>query len=264
VSSLRLDKVPSETTEFIWDPYFPIGEMALIEGASGRGKTLFILKIIALLSRGDPLPGDSTKRLPLSSLIFTTENHPNRALRPQLEAMGANLKKVRLYRYSNELEKEGIPFLHRVIRRARPHLIFFDPILQYLDAGLDINSASKVRNSLWQLAEIFDERECAMVLLRHTAKGEKPMQEQGAGSAQWDAVVRSTSRIAKAPMEATPTIFPVAICATRLARRARCPDTWVIAATMPFSSPSMRLSSVLVFNDSNYLWHLQTFNRLLI
>lgn len=51
------------------------------------------------------------------------------------------------------------------------------------------------------------------------------------------------------PMVAAPVILPVAICATRRARRARRPDTWVIAAIMPFRSCSICRSCFFVLTQ---------------
>lgn len=79
-----------------------------------------------------------------------------------------------------------------------------------------------------------------------------------------DAVPTAEMNISIPPMDATPTIFPAAICATRLARRARRPDTWVIAAMMPFRSRSMHLSFFLVVNASIGLWLLQAYAQPLI
>lgn len=51
------------------------------------------------------------------------------------------------------------------------------------------------------------------------------------------------------PILAAPVILPVAICATRRARRVRRPDTWVIAAMMPFRSRSMCRRCFFVFTQ---------------
>lgn len=64
-----------------------------------------------------------------------------------------------------------------------------------------------------------------------------------------EAEPKAEMNISIPPIVAMPVILPVAIWATRRARRARSPDTWVIAAMMPFRSRSMCRSCFLVFTQ---------------
>lgn len=54
------------------------------------------------------------------------------------------------------------------------------------------------------------------------------------------------------PIVAAPVILPVTICATRRARRARRPDTWVIAAMRPFRSRSICRNCFFVFTQLTF------------
>jgi putative DNA primase/helicase len=140
-------------------------------------------------------------------LIFTMEDDPADTLVPRLLAMGADLTKIRVIGYSDKLEDDAIDFIHDEIRSIRPRLVFFDPIIQYLDTCTDNNSAPSIRKFLSELAGIFDEVPCAMVLLRHIAKGESRLETAGAGSHQYNAFVRSACRIAKAPHDPDLRVF---------------------------------------------------------
>ena len=57
-----MDEVPVEEVEWLWYPYIPYGKLTIIHGDGGEGKTTLILRLAALLSRGEKLPCDDTER----------------------------------------------------------------------------------------------------------------------------------------------------------------------------------------------------------
>lgn len=64
-----------------------------------------------------------------------------------------------------------------------------------------------------------------------------------------DAEPNAEINISMPPIVAAPVILPVAICATRRARRARRLETWLIAAMIPFRSRSTCRNCFFVFTQ---------------
>ena len=50
---ISMDEVAVEEVEWLWYPYIPYGKLTIIHGDGGEGKTTLILRLAALLSRGE-------------------------------------------------------------------------------------------------------------------------------------------------------------------------------------------------------------------
>ena len=52
----RASEVKVKSVEWLWYPYIPYGKVTVIQGEAGDGKSTFILKLAAMLTRGEPMP----------------------------------------------------------------------------------------------------------------------------------------------------------------------------------------------------------------
>ena len=79
---ISMDEVPVEEVEWLWYPYIPYGKLTIIHGDGGEGKTTLILRLAALLSRGEKLPCDdmecslSSRQTKKQKNIKLSEFHP--------------------------------------------------------------------------------------------------------------------------------------------------------------------------------------------
>ena len=71
---ISMDEVPVDKVEWLWYPYIPYGKLTIIHGDGGEGKTTLILRLAALLSRGEKLPCDDTEREPIKVIYQTAED----------------------------------------------------------------------------------------------------------------------------------------------------------------------------------------------
>ena len=53
---LNMDEISVTEVEWLWYPYIPYGKITIIHGDPGDGKTMMILQLASILSRGDKLP----------------------------------------------------------------------------------------------------------------------------------------------------------------------------------------------------------------
>ena len=53
-----MDDVEAKEVEWLWYPYIPYGKLTIVQGDPGEGKTTMVLQLAALLSKGEPLPGE--------------------------------------------------------------------------------------------------------------------------------------------------------------------------------------------------------------
>lgn len=51
----KASEVIVKEVEWLWYPYIPYGKVTVLQGDSGDGKSTFVLKLAAMLSRGEPM-----------------------------------------------------------------------------------------------------------------------------------------------------------------------------------------------------------------
>ena len=68
---IKMSSVDVEEIQWIWYPYIPYGKVTIIQGDPGEGKTTFILALIALLTKGEPLPEEETATEPINVIYQT-------------------------------------------------------------------------------------------------------------------------------------------------------------------------------------------------
>lgn len=74
LSLINMADVESKNVEFLWYPYIPYGKITIIQGDPGEGKTTAVLRIAALLTKGEMLPEDKQEREPINVIYQTAED----------------------------------------------------------------------------------------------------------------------------------------------------------------------------------------------
>ena len=58
---ISMDTVETETVQWLWYPYIPLGKITIVQGDPGEGKTTFALAVIAALTCGEPMTARAKK-----------------------------------------------------------------------------------------------------------------------------------------------------------------------------------------------------------
>jgi hypothetical protein len=168
---------------WLWWPYLMRGALCMLDGDPGQGKSLLSLCLASTLSVGGMLPdqqGTLTVPAPYgTSLFFAAEDDVGAVTRPRLEYLGADL--TRIYHFQGAQRTPGAPLqpftlqdmdvLRDALEQIHPLLVVLDPIQAYFGSGVDMNRANETRQLLEPLAALAREYQCAMILVRHAAKG---------------------------------------------------------------------------------------------
>src|SRR5262245_29029957 len=86
--TISLDEIEPEQTCWLWEPYYPLGEMTLIQGNPGVGKSQLSLDLAMRVATGLPMPLGNDKRAPAKVLLLPGEDHVAKTVRPRLDALG--------------------------------------------------------------------------------------------------------------------------------------------------------------------------------
>lgn len=194
---IYLDEVVAEEVKWLVKPYISIGKTTLIEGEPGIGKSFSALAFAALTSIGGANPFDENDFIPEGKvLLMSAEDGLPDTIKPRLEKMESNLKKIFAPREIFTLDDKGFETLNRVVEKEKPILVVLDPLTPFLDGKKDVNKASDMRPFFKNLANIAVKNSCAILVTRHLAKNvEQKGVSRGLGSIDISAAVRSILQV---------------------------------------------------------------------
>lgn len=204
--------------EWLWYPYIPLGKLTIIQGDPGDGKTSFIIKVIAQLTRGISLldGGDST---PMNCIYQNAEDGLCDTIKPRLEKAGADCSKVA---FINDkfgqltLEDDSI---EEAIIKSNAKMLVLDPLQAYL-GNVDMNRANDVRPFMKKLANTAEKTKCAIILIGHMNKSSNGKSlYRGLGSIDLTASARSVLLIGR--IKEKPNYRAIAQVKNNLSRQGR-------------------------------------------
>lgn len=204
-----MSDVAPQAVQWLWRPYLPAGKLALLEGDPGAGKTWLALQITAILTRGWPLP-NAEPRPPVTVLYLTAEDGLADTLRPRLDTVKADVSRVKILEGHRTVRRGRVttqPFsladldvLRRALAREKPALLVIDPLQGFLGAQVDMHRANEVRPILSGLMRATEEHGCAVLGIRHLAKGlASKVMYRGLGSIDFTAAARSVLLAGQSP-----------------------------------------------------------------
>jgi len=160
---IRAESVVMTPIEWLWLYRFAAGEMALLAGDGGLGKSSLLLAIAAIITRGSQWP-DKSGLAPVGSVIIVSaEDSRETTLKPRLVALGADLGHV--YFVTARVKMPPRPGEDSVVNVQQslqdraywkevfsriPHLkmMIIDPIPSYLGRGVNDAKNSELRSVL--------------------------------------------------------------------------------------------------------------------
>lgn len=189
---ISMDEVPVEEVEWLWYPYIPFGKLTIIHGDGGEGKTTLILRLAALLSRGEKLPCDSTEREPIKVIYQTAEDGLGDTVKPRLLAGSADCSQIKVIDESEATLSMLDERIEKAIAETGARVLILDPVQAYIGAKVDMNRANEVRSVLSQLGRIAVQYRCAVILVGHLNKAQgNKSNYRGLGSIDFQAAARS-------------------------------------------------------------------------
>ena len=111
---ISMDEVPVDKVEWLWYPYIPYGKLTIIHGDGGEGKTTLILRLAALLSRGEKLPCDDTEREPIKVIYQTAEDGLGDTIKPRLLAGNADCSQIKVLRRKSPICSLYLPRIMQI------------------------------------------------------------------------------------------------------------------------------------------------------
>ena len=203
------DIIPRETN-WIIPEWLAQGQLTLLAGMPGKGKTTLAMKIASLVTTGGKWPsGDALPKGEV--LFFTNEDNPETTISRNLIANQADRTKIyNIKKAYDPKEKDYVhfdPSIHLpqliagIEQKPDIRLIIIDPILSVIAGLKDEYKAASIRARLSPLTEFAMQRDIGILgithfVKRHNAKG-STVQDWTIGSQAWVGVCRMQWAVGK-------------------------------------------------------------------
>jgi hypothetical protein len=154
-----LTDVECEPIRWLWKYRLGRGEMALMAGDGGIGKSQVLLWIGATVTTGGNWIDGSGKAMKGDVVIVSAEDDPENTIKPRLIALGADLDRVTIVKARYVIRRpDRPPVVHLASFQDRPYwaevfhrrpgcvLFIADPIPSYLGRGVNDSKNIEIRN----------------------------------------------------------------------------------------------------------------------
>jgi hypothetical protein len=177
---IKASTITPRIVRWLWPGHLACGELEILTGIPGIGKSQTHCFVIATVTAGRDWPDGAKGMPPRSIVMLTAEDNAAHTVIPRLIAAGADLDRVHILnriRKDNRdrmfLLQEDIEELEQIIRNDPAiALVTIDPITAYLGGGkhFDSHRASDVRNQLGPLKDLAERTGVAFSAITHPAK----------------------------------------------------------------------------------------------
>jgi hypothetical protein len=194
---LKLSQVTPRSVSWLWPSWLVPGNLVIIDGDPGPGKSWLTLDLCARLTTGRPFP-DGSPGLAPSNVIAANGEDGADTVRSRLLGLGADMDRVYIPNENESDTLEPLQFprdlaiLEQVLAESQAKLVVIDPVMAFLDRSINISSDQSVRRALYPLAVLARKYQCVILLVRHLNKNPgRQALYRGGGSIAFTAACRS-------------------------------------------------------------------------
>lgn len=241
--------VRMQPVSYVWDGRLPLAKVTGIEGVMGRGKTQLMIKIIAAVTRGGPLPGQAETPSG-EAILISLEDANADTLVPRLRAADANLFRCHLFdggMFNLDGDCEALRF---EIERLGASIVALDPFTAMLGATVNSYKDQDVRRILAPLAQVAEDTGAAIVFTRHFRKGGGTAEDAGGGSVGIGAACRSVLRVDRDPED--PERYLLSSVKSSVSKRPPTLGYRIEGVTLPTAEGTIETSQIIWDGESSW------------
>lgn len=201
------ERTPKEI-EWLWKPYIVKGNINIIMGDGGLGKSYIITWLVSAISKGAKIPFSNNNFKKGTSILQNAEDDPDTTILPRLMLNDVDVSKIGAFNEEKEfLEVQQITRLEDRIKEFNPEVVVLDPIQSFV-GDININSQNEVKNALKPLKQLAQKYNCAIIMIMHLNKNNSAKASQRAnGSTEFITSSRSAILITENPENTSERLF---------------------------------------------------------
>lgn len=182
----NMDDVKEEQIDFIWYPYLARGEVSILEGDPGLGKSYLAQMVAGSIATGRKLLSVKRGVPPITGpvIYFDMENSAGSVTKPRLTQNGFKDLSGRYHVVQQAFsidDEEALDVVYDWCEEIKPALLVFDTLNMYIGKA-DTHKASEVAQAFSIFMQIAKQFNCAVLVLRHLTKGGGAAIYRGQGS----------------------------------------------------------------------------------
>ncbi|MBR0341341.1 MAG: AAA family ATPase [Oscillospiraceae bacterium] len=196
---IKASDVTVREIEWLWYPFIPYGKVTILQGDPGDGKSLMVLKLAAMLTKGESMPfTDGEGQEPINVIYQSSEDDADDTIVPRFLRSGGDPEKLLFINEKEKFLSFSDERILAALEQTKARLLILDPLSAYIGEGTQLNSANAVRAQFRPLIEIAKRLRCAILVIHHQNKqiGQKAI-NRSTGSGDVIAASRSGLIIAR-------------------------------------------------------------------
>jgi hypothetical protein len=201
-----LSEIETKRAKWLWNGRIPLGELTLVAGREGIGKSTFLAWLAARITRGE-LEGEHEGEV-RDVLYAASEDDWGTTIKPRMTVAGAALDRVHGVEMTHVETKQGVKlqlprFVEPVFDEAQRigcPVLMLDPLVSFLPENVDPWKAPDIRRPLEQIRKAGADCGVSVVVLMHFNKSSgTDILTRIAGSRAFAEVARAAIGLAKLP-----------------------------------------------------------------
>jgi AAA domain-containing protein len=173
-----LESFPLTPTKWLWKDRIESGQVTILQGEKGSGKSTWLRRIAAYVCGVAALPSQPKLRKPLGSVLWYAAEEPvGSRVRPGLEAVGIPPGMVKAQDGIRCKPSERLQLPHdcdrlaRLVDSRKAALVVIDPLFSFVAPGIDLVQLPQVaRDYMFALAQVCAKTGTTIVLSRNLTK----------------------------------------------------------------------------------------------
>jgi len=178
----RYSQIKRKQIYWQWPGRLPTGKLVLLDGDPDVGKSTLMIDLLARFTTGSPMPDGYLPPHPINVLFMRGEDGAADTVLPRLLAAGGDPDRFLEVEAMPDLDRKGKPsyrppvlpmdvgMLKDIIRMENIDLLLIDPLMAFLDDGIDAHKDQKVRRALSPMSELAQTTHTTILAIRHLNK----------------------------------------------------------------------------------------------
>jgi hypothetical protein len=193
----RLSDVTPRQIEWAWEEWIPRGALTMVTGDPNAGKSTFICELLAAVSVGRALPGETGEKRAEVSWYLSGEDDAGAIVHWRIANQAGDATRILITDTVSPADPAAVRAIGQTVKREGVHIVVFDLTTTWLRFE-EINQANKIADALTPLILMARETGCAVILLRHSRKDASGKDiHRGVGSVAFTGTVRAEILVSK-------------------------------------------------------------------
>lgn len=168
-----LDEAEEEFMDWIYYPYLALGELTIMEGDPGLGKSYLAQMIAKAICDGERLPCVDKRHSPVKGRVvyFDMENSIGTVTKKRMSANGlVNMQSFEQCEVPFSIDDEdSMDEIYEHLEKVQPKLVVFDTLNTYIGKS-DTFKGSEAYQAFGKFRQLAKDFDCAVLVLRHLTK----------------------------------------------------------------------------------------------